>query len=131
MYEDLLNRYTVKSRIGGSNPPLSASFLARVYTKTCLPFLELNPPRIVRGRFDPDAPGGPAANADAKLLAGIPVSPGIATGPARVILRADEHEQVLPGEMPIAPFTDPAWSWNKTGFSRTAASSRASTGCRQ
>jgi hypothetical protein len=25
----LLNRYTVKSRIGGSNPPLSASFIIR------------------------------------------------------------------------------------------------------
>jgi hypothetical protein len=24
----LLNRYTVKSRIGGSNPPLSASFIS-------------------------------------------------------------------------------------------------------
>jgi pyruvate,water dikinase len=50
------------------------------------------------------------ANAGAKLLEGIPVSPGIVTGPARVILRADDHEQVLPGELLIAPFTDPAWS---------------------
>jgi hypothetical protein len=25
--DGLLNRYTVKSRIGGSNPPLSATFL--------------------------------------------------------------------------------------------------------
>ena len=72
--------------------------------------LKLNPPRVVNGRFDPNAPGWPVANADAKLLEGIPVSPGIVTGPARVILRADEHEQVLPGEILIAPFTDPAWS---------------------
>ena len=50
------------------------------------------------------------ANADAKLLEGIAVSPGVVTGPARVILRADDHEQVLAGEILIAPFTDPAWS---------------------
>jgi pyruvate,water dikinase len=72
--------------------------------------LKLNPPRIVNGRFDPNAPSWPVANADAKLLEGIPVSPGIVTGPARVILRTDDHEQVLPGEILIAPFTDPAWS---------------------
>jgi pyruvate,water dikinase len=72
--------------------------------------LKLNPPRIVNGRFDPNAPAWPVANADAKLLEGIPVSPGIVTGPARVILRTDDHEQVLHGEILIAPFTDPAWS---------------------
>jgi pyruvate,water dikinase len=72
--------------------------------------LKFNPPRVVNGRFDPNAPSWPVANADAKLLEGIPVSPGIVTGPARVILRADEHEHVLAGEILIAPFTDPAWS---------------------
>jgi pyruvate,water dikinase len=72
--------------------------------------LKLNPPRVVNGRFDPNAPAWPVTNADAKLLEGIPVSPGVATGPARVILRTDDHEQVLPGEILIAPFTDPAWS---------------------
>jgi len=72
--------------------------------------LKLTPPRVVNGKFDPNAPAWPVANADAKLLEGIPVSPGIVTGPARVILRADDHEQVLHGEILIAPFTDPAWS---------------------
>lgn len=72
--------------------------------------LKLNPPRVVNGKFDPNAPAWPVANADAKLLEGIPVSPGIVTGPARVILRADDHEHVLAGEILIAPFTDPAWS---------------------
>jgi phosphohistidine swiveling domain-containing protein len=72
--------------------------------------LKLTPPPVVIGRFDPNARGWPVANADAKLLEGIPASPGIVTGPARVILRTDEHEQVLPGEILIAPFTDPAWS---------------------
>jgi pyruvate,water dikinase len=72
--------------------------------------LKLTPPPVVNGRFDPNAGGEPVANAGAKLLEGIPVSPGIVTGPARVILRTDDHEQVLPGEILIAPFTDPAWS---------------------
>ena len=72
--------------------------------------LKLTPPPFVVGKFDPNAPAWPVANADAKLLEGIPVSPGIVTGPARVILRADKHEQVLAGEILIAPFTDPAWS---------------------
>jgi pyruvate,water dikinase len=72
--------------------------------------LKLNPPRVVNGKFDPNAPAWSVANADAKLLEGIAVSPGVVTGTARVILRADEHEQVLHGEILIAPFTDPAWS---------------------
>ncbi len=72
--------------------------------------LKLTPPPFVVGKFDPNAPACPVANAGAKLLEGIPVSPGIVTGPARVILHADEHEHVLAGEILIAPFTDPAWS---------------------
>ena len=72
--------------------------------------LKLAPPSIVIGRFDPNAPHGPAADAGATCLTGIAVSPGIVTGSARVILRADEHEQVLPGEILVAPFTDPAWT---------------------
>jgi rifampicin phosphotransferase len=36
--------------------------------------------------------------------------PGVVTGPARVILRAEEQEQVLPGEILVAPFADPAWT---------------------
>jgi pyruvate,water dikinase len=38
------------------------------------------------------------------------VSPGVVTGRARVILKADDHEQVLPGEILVAPFTDPGWT---------------------
>ncbi|HLZ54919.1 MAG TPA: PEP/pyruvate-binding domain-containing protein [Verrucomicrobiae bacterium] len=72
--------------------------------------LKLSPPPLVIGRFDPNVPTPPVTNGDAKLLEGIPASPGVVTGPARVILRANHHEQVLPGEILVAPFTDPAWS---------------------
>ncbi|HVM49607.1 MAG TPA: PEP-utilizing enzyme [Candidatus Acidoferrum sp.] len=38
------------------------------------------------------------------------VSPGVVTGRARLVLRTDNHAQVLPGEILVAPFTDPAWT---------------------
>ena len=41
---------------------------------------------------------------------GFGVSPGKATGKARVILRADTQEQLLAGEILVAPFTDPGWT---------------------
>jgi len=44
------------------------------------------------------------------VLKGLGVSPGIATGKARVILRADTEEQLLAGEILVAPFTDPGWT---------------------
>jgi len=42
-------------------------------------------------------------------LKGLAVSPGIVTGPARVILLAGT-EQSCPGEILVAPFTDPGWT---------------------
>jgi len=41
---------------------------------------------------------------------GVAASAGIATGRARVILRADTDEQVQAGEILVAPFTDPGWT---------------------
>jgi pyruvate,water dikinase len=72
--------------------------------------LTLAPPPVVIGRFDPNTQSAPAADTSAKVLQGIPVYPGTVAGPARVILRTDDHEQVLPGEILVAPFTDPAWT---------------------
>ncbi len=70
--------------------------------------LALLPSRVVVGRFRPTTPE--ALDTNAKLLTGIPVSPGTATGPAKVILRSDDQQQVLPGEILVAPLTDPAWT---------------------
>jgi len=72
--------------------------------------LKFTPPPVVIGRFDPSVRDWPAADAGAECLQGTPVFPGIIIGPARVILRTNDHEQVLPGEILIAPFTDPAWT---------------------
>ncbi len=72
--------------------------------------LAITPPKVVVGRFDPDNFVPDAVEESAELLAGLAVSPGVVTGPARVILRANADEQVLAGEILVAPFTDPGWT---------------------
>jgi len=74
----------------------------------------LSPPPVIVGRFEPDAAGMPAAPLAAepasRVLHGLAVSAGVAVGPARVILHADDRQQVLPGEILVAPFADPGWT---------------------
>ena len=72
--------------------------------------LALKPPPVVVGKFSSNTPTAPTPDGNLKVLEGIPVSPGTATGRAKVILRSNDHEQVLSGEILIAPFTDPAWT---------------------
>jgi pyruvate,water dikinase len=72
--------------------------------------LTLQPPQVVTGKFDPEHSTPDAFDADARVLTGVAVSPGVATGPARVILRSDSGEHVRPGEVLVAPFTDPGWT---------------------
>jgi pyruvate,water dikinase len=72
--------------------------------------LALKPPPVVVGKFSPSTPVTPKPDGHLKVLEGIPVSPGIATGRAKVILRSEDQAQVFPGEILIAPFTDPAWT---------------------
>jgi pyruvate,water dikinase len=68
------------------------------------------PPDVVFGKFDSDKYVPESIVTDVEILTGLPVSPGITTGKARVILRADTDEQVLAGEILVAPFTDPGWT---------------------
>jgi pyruvate,water dikinase len=72
--------------------------------------LTVSPPPVVFGRFDPTEPGAGPLESNVESWQGIAVFPGLVTGRARVILRTDDHEQVLPGEILVAPFTDPAWT---------------------
>src|SRR6266705_2169218 len=53
----LLNRYTVKSRIGGSNPPLSASFAKPLILQRFVHVLALSKPLQIA---QPNALGGEA-----------------------------------------------------------------------
>ena len=70
----------------------------------------LSPPPVVIGRYDPSRVAPAVTERNSKVLKGLAVGAGVATGPARVILRADTEEQVLPGEILVAPFTDPGWT---------------------
>ncbi|MDT8299914.1 MAG: PEP-utilizing enzyme [Sedimentisphaerales bacterium] len=76
------------------------------YNKNC----SVIPPDVVIGKFDRDNYVPDAVDEEAEVLKGLGVSPGIATGKARVILRADMEEQLLAGEILVAPFTDPGWT---------------------
>jgi rifampicin phosphotransferase len=55
--------------------------------------------------FRPEA-GPPIGNG----LAGLPASPGRASGPARVIRTPEEFGRLQPGDVLIAPLTTPAWT---------------------
>jgi pyruvate,water dikinase len=72
--------------------------------------LTITPPQIVVGKFDPDNFVPDHVDETAEVLEGVAVSPGVVVGPARVILRASAQEKVLPGEILVAPFTDPGWT---------------------
>ena len=72
--------------------------------------MKLSPPHVVKGVFDPLCYVEETLDTATEILKGIPVSPGVVTGPARVIQRADSQERVLSGEILVAPFTDPGWT---------------------
>jgi rifampicin phosphotransferase len=44
------------------------------------------------------------------LLSGTPGSAGIASGPARIVHNASEFEKLQPGDILVAPVTNPAWT---------------------
>ena len=71
--------------------------------------LALTPPAVIVGRFDPRRHVPEPVDESATVLKGVAVSPGVAEGPARVLLRAG-REQVEAGEILVAPFTDPGWT---------------------
>jgi pyruvate,water dikinase len=43
-------------------------------------------------------------------LAGVPGCPGVARGRARIVLNPDEAEDLEPGDVLVAPITDPSWT---------------------
>jgi len=71
---------------------------------------DITPPSVIVGRFKPEEFQPEPIDENAETLSGLAVSPGIVTGRARVILRYSTEEQVLPGEILVAPFTDPGWT---------------------
>jgi len=69
----------------------------------------LNPPSIVVGHFDPNRHVHSQPDPSTQHLNGLAVSAGVVIGPARVILHASD-DFVRPGEILVAPFTDPGWT---------------------
>lgn len=77
---------------------------------------QLEPPFVVDGKVPPlpewKARGAAPVEvaAPGAVLAGIPGCPGTCTGRARVILDPDDPTALEPGDVLIAPITDPAWT---------------------
>lgn len=78
---------------------------------------ELDPPFIIDGTVPPlsewarrtDVQPAPIS-VSGDVLTGVPGCPGTATGTARVILDSSDPMSLEPGEILIAPHTDPAWT---------------------
>jgi pyruvate,water dikinase len=70
----------------------------------------ITPPKVIKGVFDPQKHKPAAGVTGQKVMTGLPVSPGTARGKARVILDTGSKEIVRPGEILVAPFTDPGWT---------------------
>jgi phosphohistidine swiveling domain-containing protein len=94
-------------RIGGKWPPpsdiaaeLRASMMRRKQERARLEGMPLVDPRLL-------LQGSPEGDA---LLRGMPGSPGVAEGPARIVLDGLEFDKVVPGDVLIAPYTNPSWT---------------------
>jgi pyruvate,water dikinase len=72
--------------------------------------MALTPPPVVVGRYDPQKHIAFKIDTNVKVLKGIAVSAGTATGKARVITHPDDGQHVEPGEILVAPVTNPAWT---------------------
>lgn len=78
---------------------------------------ELEPPFIIAGKVPPLSKWARRADAtvagvgsSGDVLVGVPGCPGTVTGTARVILDPSDPLALEPGEILVAPHTDPAWT---------------------
>jgi pyruvate,water dikinase len=77
---------------------------------------ELEPPFLINGEI-PSVTTWPKKKDPAvsvarpgDVLTGLAACPGVATGPARIILDPAEATDLEPGEILVAPLTDPGWT---------------------
>jgi len=96
--------------------PAAWTEVARTREQQYLSLFELDPPFVVVG--DPP-PLSEWSRRDAvvvdesvsgTVLSGIPGCPGVATGRARVVLDPSDPTALEPGDILVAPLTDPAWT---------------------
>ena len=96
--------------------PRAFTQLVREREQQYLALFELEPPFIVVGTVPPldEWPRRDAVVADVAhagdVLTGIPGCPGRATGRARVVLDPADPTALEPGDVLVAPITDPAWT---------------------
>ncbi len=72
-------------------------------------FQKMTPPLIITSDGESPVVNYHVADAPPGALVGNPVSAGVVEGTARVI-RDPQKETLLPGEILVAPFTDPGWT---------------------
>ena len=72
-------------------------------------FAKLTPPRVITSDGEIPTMRLSGENFPEGALAGSPVSAGIVEGPAHVIMDP-ALDRLLPGEILVAPFTDPGWT---------------------
>jgi pyruvate,water dikinase len=94
-------------KVDGDWPPptdlanrLQTAVLRRMERRASLEGKPLVDPRF----YQQAEPGGET------LLQGTPGSPGIAEGPVRVIRSASDFGRLRPGDVLVAPYTNPAWT---------------------
>jgi pyruvate,water dikinase len=96
--------------------PLSLTEAVRARRAEYRKLEELEPPFVFVGHAEgPDSwPRRDAVSvdrlSDGDTLAGLPGCPGIAEGTARVILDSNDPSALQPGDVLIAPITDPSWT---------------------
>ena len=77
---------------------------------------DLEPPFIIHGSVPPLSEWpqrggtGIAVSDSGDVLQGVPGCPGVVTGTARVILDPSDPMALEPGDILVAPLTDPAWT---------------------
>lgn len=106
--EDVFHlRFSELERVGQSwpPPPELASALRETTRRRAARRLALEQtPVMALGIL---TPGAPASDA---LLAGTPGSPGVATGPVRIVRDASAFGSLQPGDILVAPYTNPSWT---------------------
>lgn len=66
---------------------------------------KISPPKTIGFEME-----SPAVSASADVLSGQSASPGRYEGIARVIIDPSSNNEIQPGEILVAPYTDPAWT---------------------
>ena len=96
--------------------PAAWSETARTREQQYLELFDLEPPFVIVGDPPPLSEWPRRGSVDVAratsgtVLTGIPGCPGTATGRARVILDPSDPTALEPGDILVAPITDPAWT---------------------